>query len=283
MDDIQRICLDTIPIDEVINDLSWTPFFVQWGLQGAFPHVLNHPQKGEQARQLWKDVQELLAQWQRGEYAPQLKSVAALFPALSVNERVFLYPSDESDAPFGCIHFLRNQEREGSHACLSDFIRTKPDSQGKKDRIGCFVLTAAFGLEDQLKAAGKEGDDYQLMLAQTLSFRLAEALSEYLHRSVSKLWFNSEQPLGIRPAPGYPTCPDHSEKAEIFRCLQAEEKIGVHLTEAFAMLPQASVAGYYFFGEQAHYFKVGKVGEDQKQLYAQHKGMSMADVSKFIS
>lgn len=283
MSEIQAFCLNDIPIAEVVNDLSWTPFFVQWGLQGAFPQVLHHPQKGEHARQLWEDVQALLGRWVKGEFAPQLKAVAAYYPALSVDERVLLFSSDASDTPLGCLHFLRNQERSGSHACLADFIRERPDAQGRKDRVGCFVLTAAHGLEEQLQAAGHGGDDYQVMLAQTLSFRLAEALSEYLHRRVSKQWLGSDQPLGIRPAPGYPTCPDHSEKAEIFRCLQAEEKIGVHLTDSFAMIPQASVAGYYFFSEEAHYFKVGKIGEDQKERYALLKGMRMEDLSKFIS
>lgn len=283
MNKILTVCLPAVPVDAVIEDIGWTPFFVQWGFQSTFPQVLNHPQKGAQARALWEEVQALLQDWRNGKHAPELKAVAALFPALSKDERVFLYTSDEDDVPFTTFHFLRNQERDGSHACLADFIRSEPDASGKKDRIGCFVLTSAAGLEEQLLAAGGKNDEYKRMLAHTLAFRLAEALSEYLHRYVSKIWWNSDRPLGIRPAPGYPSCPDHSEKSEIFKCLQAEEKIGVHLTESYAMLPQASVAGYYFFSEQAHYFKVGRIGEDQKRMYAQHKGMTLEEIKKYIS
>lgn len=280
--DIQTVCLTDIPIDEIVGDIGWTPFFVQWGFQSAFPQVLHHPQTGEQARKLWEDVQSMLEKWKNGINAPELRAVAALFPALSEYENVLLYASDEDRSPFARLHFLRNQERAGSHACLSDFIRSEPDKEGKKDRIGCFVLTSAAGLEAQLESSGKV-DEYQRMLAHTLAFRLAEALSEYLHRRVSKIWWNSDQALGIRPAPGYPSCPDHSEKSEIFKCLQAEEKIGVHLTESYAMLPQASVAGYYFFSDQAHYFKVGRIGEDQKKVYAQYKGMTLEEIQKYIS
>lgn len=283
MSGIKTVWLPAIPIDEVIENLGWTPFFVQWGFQSAFPQVLNHPQKGQQARQLWNDVQQLLQEWTNGVYAPELKAVASLFPALSMDERVMLYRSDEDAEPFTCLHFLRNQERDGSHACLSDFVRAEKNEKGEKDRIGCFVLTSASGLEEQLKASGKINDEYHNMLAQTLAFRLAEALSEYLHRLVSKQWMGSDQALGIRPAPGYPTCPDHSEKLEIFKCLQAEEKIGVHLTDTFAMLPQASVAGYYFFSEEAHYFRVGRIGEDQKRMYAQYKNMTLEEIQKYIS
>lgn len=283
MSGIQTVWLPNVPIEAVIADMGWTPFFVQWGFQSAFPQVLNHPQKGEQASRLWADVQELLQEWIKGEYAPGLKAVAALFPALSVDESVKLYRSDEDTEPFTCLHFLRNQEREGSHACLSDFVRSVPTPLGKKDRVGCFVLTAASGLEEQLRASGKINDEYQRMLAQTLVFRLAEALSEYLHRYVSKEWMGSKHAVGIRPAPGYPTCPDHSEKFEIFKCLQAEEKIGVHLTDTFAMLPQASVAGYYFFSDDAHYFRVGKIGDDQKKIYAQNKKMTLEEIQQYIS
>ena len=279
---------ERIPIRDIVPFIDWTFFFLAWQLKGKFPDILQHPEKGEQARKLYAEAQEMLAEIDRCNW---LKASAAfgLFEAQSEEEDVVI-DTDEGEV---VLHFLRNQSPSLEYnLCLSDYVA--PASSGVTDYVGLFAVTAGLGIERQITAFEESGDHYRAILLKLLADRLAEALAEKLHYEIrTRHWgyapdepldiqrMHKEQFRGIRPAAGYPACPDHSEKRVIFRVLHADQ-IGMHLTESCAMYPAASVSGYYFAHPQSKYFHVGKIGRDQAQLYAQKKGMTIDELQQWI-
>ncbi|MCY3564765.1 MAG: B12-binding domain-containing protein, partial [Gammaproteobacteria bacterium] len=262
------------PLEELRGYIDWTPFFITWGLSGKYPAILQDPKVGESARDLFRDAEELLDRV-IAENLLTANAVLGIWPANRVGDNdVRLQASDGGES--ATFHFLRQQTVRGddqAQLCLADFVA--PESSGRTDHIGGFAV--AVGGAGELAARFEaEGNDYQAILVKALADRLAEALAERLHERVRReFWANApdeslsaeelirERYQGIRPAPGYPACPDHSEKQTLFRVLEATEAIGVSLTESFAMLPAASVAGWYFAHPQSKYFPVGKITADQ--------------------
>jgi len=278
--------------------IDWTPFFRSWDLHGKFPAILEDAVVGEQASELYADAREMLnkifeEKWLKG------KAVFGLFPANTVDEDdIEVRPTAASGKSESFIfRSLRQQtaKKEGvPNIALADFIA--PRESGIQDYIGCFCVTAGFGTEEKARAFEQEHDDYSAIMLKALADRLAEAFAEYLHEKVrSEYWgyaakekltnqqLINETYTGIRPAPGYPACPDHLEKKTIWELLGVEEKIGVTLTENLAMWPAASVSGYYFAHEQARYFGLGKIQEDQLLDYAHRKGLDKDEAKKWLA
>ena len=290
---------------QVLNDfditlledyIDWSPFFRSWDLFGKYPEILEDQVVGENATELFKDAQVLL-QKIFNEKLLTAKAVFGLFPANTVNDDdVEIY--DENGNVSAVFLTLRQQlekNRDGvyNHA-LADFIA--PKETGKQDYIGCFCVTTGFGTQELANQFEANLDDYNAIMIKALSDRLAEAFAEYLHEKVRKEYWGyasnenlsnedliSESYKGIRPAPGYPACPDHLEKRTIWNLLQVEENIGVILTESLAMWPASSVSGYYFGNEQAKYFGLGKIAEDQVQDYAKRRNISYEDAERWLA
>ena len=292
---------DDYPLDELVEYISWTPFFGAWELRGAFPAILNSPTYGEEAKRLFSDAQHLLRKM-IDEKALTAKATIGFFPANSVGDDVEIYTDDSRNQVKATLHFLRQQwdkSRQRANLpqqdfCLADFIATK--ESGVADYIGAFVVTAGIGGDAYATALESENDDYNAILSRALADRLAEAFSERLHERVRKeFWayapdedLNSERLLkeeyqGIRPAFGYPACPDHTENATLWGLLDAERTIGVKLTENFAIWPTASTAGLYFAHPGSLYFGVGRIGRDQVEDYARRKNMPTKDVERWLS
>jgi len=285
------------PIEEIIPYIDWSPFFSTWEMSGTFPKILDHPRFGSEAGKLYRDAQEMLSQIVRENWL-EARAVMGIFPAVSENETVMLL--NEQGEVFHRFHFLRQQsDKEGkSHnACLADYI--KPLDQFKKDHIsdfiGAFAVSAGFGIENKLAEFEKDHDDYRSILLKALADRLAEALAELLHLKVRKeFWaYEPEENLspddlirenyrGIRPAPGYAACPDHSGKPDIWSLLQVEQNSGIRLTESNAMYPAASVSGWYFAHPDIKYFGVGKICKDQIESHAAQTGMSLQETEKWL-
>jgi len=280
---------------ELARHIDWTPFFASWELVGPYPQILTDDVVGEAATNLFKDAQVML-QRLIGEQWVTAKGVVGFWPANADGDDIVLYTDEERTTELGRLHTLRQQMAKGeggrANVALADFVApvgTKPDW------VGGFAVTAGHG-ELELAAKFKaQGDDYSAILAQALADRLAEAFAEALHRRVrTELWgyapdeawdleaMIGEKYRGIRPAPGYPAQPDHTEKATLFRLLDATAQTGIELTESFAMTPPSSVSGLYFAHPEAHYFGVGRIEKDQVEDYARRKGMSVADVERWL-
>ena len=289
------------PLDELVDYISWTPFFGAWELRGAYPAIFDSPTYGEEARRLFEDAQALLRKMIE-EKAVTARAALGFFPANSVGDDVQLYTDDSRAEVLTTFHFLRQQwdkSRQRANLpqqdfCLADFVA--PESTGIADYLGAFVVTAGIGGDRYAAALEAENDDYNAILSRALADRLAEAFSERLHERVRKeFWgyapsesLDSERLLkeeyqGIRPAFGYPACPDHTENAALWELLDAERHIGVSLTENFAILPTASTAGLYFAHPESRYFGVGRIGGDQVEDYARRKGMSVSEVARWLS
>jgi len=291
-----------VPIAEVLPFIDWNPFFQVWQLRGrypnrGFPKIFNDESVGAEAKRLYDEAQTLLAKMQ-SEKRLCLKAVAGIFPAGSVGDDIEVY-ADETRSPESrraTFYTLRQQaekDTEEAYMALSDFVA--PRDSEVRDYLGAFVASAGFGL-DELTAEYKAAhDDYNYIMAEALADRLAEALAEWLHLRVrTQLWgyapgeaLDAAELLkvkyqGIRPAPGYPSQPDHTEKRAMWQLLRVEENIGVQLTENLAMLPAASVSGLYFGGKASQYFSVGKVTPDQVADYAQRKGLPQAEVERWL-
>lgn len=276
--------------------IDWTPFFLTWELHGRYPEIFGNAKFGSEARQLFDDANELLDTIDR-EKLLGLKGVAGIFPANSSGDDVVIYTDDNRSSALMQVHTLRQQQekQEGEpNLALADFIA--PEESGIRDYIGAFAVTAGLGIEKTLNRFSLEQDDYRRILTQALADRLAEAFAEMLHEKVRReLWgyapaeilgseeLLSEKYRGIRPAPGYPACPDHTEKAELFTLLNAETNTGITLTETYAMNPAASVSGFYFAHPEARYFVLGKIGRDQVEDYALRKGMSVQETEKWLA
>ena len=283
---------DDYPLAELVDYIDWTPFFQAWELKGRYPEILDDPTVGEQASILHADARAMLDRFV-SEGLVRARAVVGLFPAHSVGDDVEVLATDER---WCTVHGLRQQfeKKDGRpNACLSDFIA--PKESGLTDHLGAFVVTAGLGLEELCASLEEDHDDYGSIMAKALADRLAEAFAERLHEHVRReLWGHelgdgpskadliSESYSGIRPAPGYPACPDHTEKGTLFKLLDAELHTGVSLTESFAMLPGASVSGWYFAHPEARYFGVGRIGKDQVTDYAERKGMSLEEVERWL-
>lgn len=279
-------------IAEIREYIDWTFFFHAWKIAGKYPAIFEDVLKGEEAGKLYDDAQKMLDIIIEEKWL-QAKAGIGVFKAKSNGETVKLL--DEKSNHFESFEFLRNQElkEDTPNYSLSDFIC--PESKEKDDHIGMFAVTAGIGIEKHLERFEKENDDYNAILLKTLADRLAEAFAELMHEKVRKeIWaYASEENIskedilkenykGIRPAPGYPACPEHSEKRKIFNILNAEEKLNIKLTENYAMYPAASVSGYYFGNPDARYFAVGKIADDQIEDYAKRKGLRADQVRSLL-
>ncbi len=286
--------LDNISIAEIIPFIDWTFFFQAWRITGRYPDIFQHPKKGEEAKKLFDDAQQMLKKIEQEKWL-QAKAVYGIFAANSQDETVELYTNCKRKNILKKLEFLRNQEeKEGHNYSLADFIA--PKESGVIDYMGLFVVTTGLGIEKKLQEFEQDHNDYDQIMLKILADRLAEALAEMLHFKVRKDYWSyaeeevfdikqihKEKYIGIRPAPGYPACPDHSEKEKIFDLLQATEKVDILLTESWAMSPAASVSGYYFAHPNAKYFMVNKIKEDQMQDYAQRKGLSNEEIKKLLN
>jgi 5-methyltetrahydrofolate--homocysteine methyltransferase len=273
------------PLAELVDYIDWTPFFQTWELAGRFPEILDDEVVGEAARSLYADARTLLDRIVDERWLGA-RAVCAILPAAREGDDVLVYSDESRRQIVERLVFLRQQaDKPGPNLCLADFIA--PDGSAAPDWIGLFAVTTGIGIEDA-KRRLPPNDDYAGILLQALADRLAEALAEALHARVRKaLWgYAADEQLstaelirenyrGIRPAPGYPACPDHSEKEKIFRLLDAPANIGVELTESWAMHPAAAVSGYYFSHPESKYFVVGKLAEDQLEDYAGRQGISL--------
>ncbi len=279
--------------------LDWSPFFRSWDLHGRYPDILEDEVVGEQAKELFRDAKKLLARI-FDEKLLKARAVFGLFPANTINDDdVEVEASDRSGKSENPITFLtlrqQSKKREGvPNIALADFIA--PKSSGRQDYIGAFCVSAGFGTDELAKQFEKNHDDYNAIMIKAMADRLAEAFAEYLHKEVrTNYWgyaknenFTNEELIredykGIRPAPGYPACPDHLEKPTIWKLLKVKETIGVELTEGLAMWPAASVSGYYFANPDAKYFGLGKIAEDQLKDYAKRRQLPEDEAAKWLS
>ena len=293
--------IGTKTVDVVIADLvdyiDWTPFFNSWELYGKYPAILTDEVVGEQATSLFADAQKMLAQLIQENWLTA-KGVLGIFPANTVNDDdIEISQATNNQQPTTKFLTLRQQSQKTAGApniALADFIA--PKDSGVQDYMGCFCVTTGFGVEEKAKAFEKELDDYNSILVKALGDRLAEAFAEYLHEKVRKeIWgYASEEHLsnqeliaenykGIRPAPGYPACPDHLEKPTIWKLLNVEQEIGVTLTESMAMWPASSVSGYYFANPESKYFGLGKIKKDQIEDYAKRRNISLKQAEKWLA
>jgi 5-methyltetrahydrofolate--homocysteine methyltransferase len=287
---------DDYSLAELCDYIDWTPFFRAWDLHGRFPAILDDEVVGEAARTLYADAQAMLKQIVAEQWITA-KAVIGFWPAQAQGDDVVLYGDDSRSTPVATLHTLRQQleKREGrANAALADFVA--PQGSGVADYLGAFVVTAGIGEHELAEKFKNANDDYSSIMIKALSDRLAEAFAERMHQRVrTEFWGTSpdetlsgeelisENYHGIRPAPGYPAQPDHTEKATLFRLLDAERKIGVALTESFAMWPTASVSGFYFGHPESFYFGVAKVERDQVEDYAERKGWSVAEAERWLS
>ncbi len=286
--------LDNFSLAELREFIDWSPFFHTWEMKGVYPRILQDEKQGAQARQLFSEAQALLDRIV-DENLLTARGVHGFFPANAVGDDVELYEDGSRAAVQERLHFLRQQaNREGSEPCrsLADFIA--PRETGLEDTIGAFAVTSGIGLKDLVDRFKADNDDYNAIMAEALADRLAEAFAECLHQHVRREWgygcdehlrqadLIAEKYRGIRPAPGYPACPDHTEKATIWRLLNVEANTGMRLTESFAMWPGSSVSGLYFAHPQSRYFSVGKIDRDQVMDYHERKGMSLAEVERWL-
>jgi 5-methyltetrahydrofolate--homocysteine methyltransferase len=282
---------NNISVEDIRSYIDWTPFFYTWEMKKKYPLILTDANFGEEASQLFEDANSMLDLIIKENWL-QVKSVIGVWKANSDGDDVIL--KNEKDEIIEKCCTLRQQSiRSNNNLALSDYIA--PEKSGIQDYIGSFVCTAGLGIEKQLSVFEKEYDDYNIILLKAIADRLAEALTEYMHEKIRKeIWgYSSDEEFsnndlidekynGIRPAPGYTACPDHTEKLKIFKLLNAEENIGVSLTESMAMLPNSSVSGYYFAHPSSKYFTVGKIQDDQISDYAQRKKMSNNEVEKWL-
>jgi len=274
--------------------IDWTPIFHAWGLKGVYPRIFEHETQGEQARQIFKDANALLDTIIEKKLITA-RGVYGFFPANAVGDDVELYTDDTRKTVLDRFHFLRQQaNREGSEPCRSlvDFIA--PKETGLPDYIGAFAVTSGIGAKELCDKFREENDDYNAIMAEAIGDRLAEAFAECLHKQARDEWgYGRQEGLsnedlihekyrGVRPAPGYPACPDHTEKGTIWSLLDVEANTGMKITESFAMWPGSSVSGLYFAHPQSRYFSLGKIDRDQVADYHERKGMSVAEVERWL-
>lgn len=289
---------DDYPLQELIETIDWTPFFITWDLAGKYPQILEDDVVGEAATQLFADAQTMLKQIVEEKWL-QARAVLGFWPANSEQaDDIQVYRDETREQSVAVLHHLRQQHLkagiEAPHLSLADFVA--PKASGKADHVGGFVVTAGIGVDERAKAFEAKGDDYSSIMLKALADRLAESFAEHLHKRVRKeFWAYApdeqldnealirERYRGIRPAPGYPACPDHTEKRTLFTLLHASEKIGVELTEHFAMYPTAAVAGWYFSHPESQYFQISQVQKDQIESLAERKGCTVQELERWLS
>lgn len=282
-------------LKEISTRIDWTPFFHTWELKGRYPDIFNHQNHGEEAKKLFDDAQILLNKIIKQNLLAA-NAVIAFYPANSIGDDIEVYDNDSHNNPITVFHSLRQQvdkNSDESNYALADFLA--PKDSNVRDYLGFFVVTTGLKIEELIKEFEKKHDDYNSIMTKALADRLAEAFAELMHERVRReFWgyskgesFTNEELIkekyrGIRPAPGYPACPDHTEKRTLFDLLNAENSIGVSLTENYAMSPAASVSGFYFAHPQAKYFGVRQIGKDQVIDYARRKGLSVTTIEKWL-
>jgi 5-methyltetrahydrofolate--homocysteine methyltransferase len=288
---------DDYPLEELVRYIDWMPFFNAWEFGGKFPDILTDPVVGEATCNLYADARRMLKTLIAQRWV-KARAVIGLFPANSVDEDdIEVYADESREQVIARFHHLRQQKGKPagqSHDCLADFIA--PKTSGVPDYIGGFAVTAGVGLEEHVTRFQAAHDDYSAILVKALTDRLAEAFAERLHERVRREFWGyardeklgneeliRETYRGIRPAPGYPACPDHTEKATLWRLLDAERNSGIRLTESFAMYPTAAVSGCYFSHPEARYFAVGKIDLDQVQNYASRKGIPLEEAQRWLA
>ena len=287
---------EDIPLSELIDRIDWKPFFQTWELAGSFPQILDDPLVGESAREVYEDARRMLDRIIEERWL-EARAAVGFWPANAVGDDIQLYTSDDRDDVLATVHTLRQQtnaDRDRQNLALADFIA--PRDAGVADYLGGFAVTAGIGIEEHIDRLEAEHDDYHAIMLKALADRLAEALAERMHERVRReLWgyapdedldndaLIAEHYRGIRPAPGYPACPDHTEKRTLFDLLEAERHTGIELTESFAMSPGASVSGWYFSHPDARYFGVGRIERDQVEDYAARKGWSIEEAERWLA
>ncbi len=287
--------IDRQPLDKLVPFIDWTPFFHTWELRGRYPSIFDDATVGPKAKELFEDARRLLDRIVK-ERVLTARAVYGLFPAQSVGDDIELYAEASRRQVVATFHSLRQQGEKPQgqpNLALADFVA--PKDSGRLDHVGLFAVTAGIGLDALCRAFDRDHDDYNSIMAKALADRLAEAFAEWLHKQVRIEWgygageqLSNEELIrekyrGIRPAPGYPACPDHTEKRILFDLLKAEQQAGISLTESYAMLPAASVSGWYFAHPEAKYFAVGKIGRDQVEDYARRKGMDLRTMERWLS
>ena len=286
-----------VPIAELRKFIDWSPFFRVWGLMGGYPDAFDHPESGQEARRVWNDAQAMLDEFEKN-HKLNPSGILGIFPAERVGDDVVLFSDEDRTQAIGTAYGLRQQTERGKNSkspfnfCLSDFIADR--ESGKKDWFGMFAVCAGVEEMDLVEGYKAAGDDYNAILLQAVGDRLAEAMAEYLHFELrTRIWgytqeefdnqrLINENYVGIRPAPGYPSCPEHTEKALIWDLLEVEQRIGMKLTESYAMWPAASVCGWYFTHPASNYFTLGRIDEDQAQDYANRKGWDERAMMKWL-
>lgn len=286
-----------VPIATLRQFIDWSPFFRLWGLMGGYPDAFDYPEGGEEARKVYNDAQRVLDEFeQNGKLNPS--GIMGIFPAYRVGDDIEIYQNSDRTLAIGKVFNLRQQSERGRNSkspynlCLSDFIADR--ESGQQDWFGMFAVCAGIEEHDLVEGYKAAGDDYNAILLQAVGDRLAEAMAEYLHFELrTKVWGYSnetldnnrlirEEYIGIRPAPGYPSCPEHTEKQIIWDLLEVEQRIGMKLTESYAMWPAASVCGWYFTHPASNYFTLGRIDEDQAVDYAKRKGWNEREMVKWL-
>jgi 5-methyltetrahydrofolate--homocysteine methyltransferase len=302
-------------LEQLVPFIDWSPFFHTWELRGVYPKILQHEKHGEEARKLFADAQKLLDEIVSKKLI-QPRGVYGFFPSNRVGDDVELYTDESRNKRLTTFHFLRQQIEKGDGTpnwCLADFVAPKvgresraesrePDSANPAldprpstlDHLGAFAVTSGHGLKGLVEKFKADHDDYNAIMAEALADRLAEAFAEFLHKRVREEWgygkaeklttedLIEEKYRGIRPAAGYPACPDHTEKQILWKLLDVEKNTGIKLTESFAMWPGSSVSGLYFAHPESKYFAVGKLGRDQLLDYHVRKGMTLQEVERWL-
>lgn len=288
--------IDNFPLETLVWFIDWTPFFQTWELSGRYPGIFEDELIGDESRKLFEDAQVMLHQLINEKWLTA-RAVLGFFPANSVDDDIVLYRDDSRTEVLETLHHLRQQNVKAPgrpNYCLSDFIA--PLESGKADYIGAFAVTSGIGIEEKVAQFEADFDDYSAIMLKALADRLAEAFAEYLHQVVRKEYWGyagdeshspeeliSESYQGIRPAPGYPACPDHTEKEKLFALLDVTANTSIELTESYAMYPTAAVSGWYFSHPESQYFNVGKINDDQLENYANRKGMIKESAERWLS
>lgn len=287
--------IDDVNLKDLLPFIDWSPFFLAWELKGRYPQILKDPVIGKEASSLFNDAQIILKEMLENK-SLKPRAVVGMFPAVSHGETVEIFEDDSKSKSLGLYPMLRQQTTKMSNQpnySLADFIA--PKEKNKNDYIGFFAVTAGHGIDELAKTYEAKQDDYNSILVKALADRFAEAFAEYMHHRMREEWgFGKDENLttedlirekyrGIRPAPGYPACPDHTEKKKIWKLLDVEKNAGIQLTESCAMWPASSVSGYYFSHPDSRYFAIGKINEDQVVDYAKDKAMEKSEVERWLS
>ncbi len=288
--------IDNFPLDTLVAYIDWTPFFQTWEMAGSYPKILDDEVVGTEARKLFNDAQAMLKDIVAEQWLTA-RAVIGFYPANSQGDDVVVYTDEARQQPLETLHHLRQQNIKAPgrpNYCLADFIA--PVASGKADYIGAFAVTTGIGIEAKLQQFEQDHDDYSAIMLKALADRLAEAFAEYMHEVVRKDYWGyaedealssdeliNESYKGIRPAPGYPACPDHTEKAKLFELLNVTANTSIELTESYAMYPASAVSGWYFSHPESQYFNVGKIDKDQLQDYAKRKGIAEEFAARWLA